>query len=54
MRKKVRWIGIMGSAKDLIAILPGESPSVVDRGSAVLWRAHALGLRAGEIRELYE
>ena len=53
-RQKVRWIGIMGSVKDLIAILPGDHPSVLDRGSHVLWRAQTLGLRSGEFRELKE
>lgn len=53
-RKKVRWIGIMQSAKDFIAVLPGHSPSVVDRGSAVLWRAQILGLSGGEFREINE
>lgn len=51
-RRKVRWIGIMGSAKDLIAALPGHSPSVVDRGPSVLWKARVLGLEDGEFQEL--
>ena len=50
-RRKVRWIGIMQSAKDFIAVLPGHSPSAVDRGPGVLWRAHVLGLTDGEFQE---
>ena len=47
-RRAVYWIGIMASAKDMIATLPGHSPSVVDRGRAVLAQARALGLKDGE------
>ena len=54
LRKKVRWIGIMKSAKEFIAVLPGHSPSVVDRGSAVLWSARSLGLSDGEFQEIKE
>ena len=50
-QKAVHWIGIMASAKDMIAALPGHSPSVVDRGRAVLAQARALGLKDGEYRQ---
>ena len=47
----VHWIGIMKSAKDMILVLPGHSPSVVDRGPGVLVRARLLGLQDGEFQE---
>lgn len=48
--KLARWIGIAEAAADLIALLPGHSPSVVDRGPEVLERALRLGLKLGEFR----
>ena len=48
----VRWIGISHSAKSMIALLEGHSPSVVDRGSGVLARARSMGLKDSEIRQL--
>lgn len=49
-QETVRWIGIMPSAKDMISVLPGHSPSVVDRGPDVLAGARLLGLADGEFR----
>ena len=51
-RTATRWIGIAGSAADMIAMLPGYSPSVVDRGPEVLEHARLLGLKDGEFRKL--
>lgn len=48
----VRWIGISPSAKAMIALLDGHSPSVVDRSHAVLLRAQFMGLRNGEVRQI--
>ena len=48
----VRWIGIMVSARGMIAVLPGHSPSVLDRGPGVLAGARLLGVKDGEFREL--
>ncbi len=47
-----RWIGITATARAMILKLPGERPSVVDRGPVVLARARRLGLRDGEVRPL--
>jgi hypothetical protein len=47
-----RWIGISATARAMILKLPGERPSVVDRGPVVLARARRLGLRDGEVRPL--
>ena len=47
----VQWIGIMKSAKDMISVLPGHSPSVVDRGPGILVQARLLGLQDGEFQE---
>ena len=46
------WIGITATARAMILMLPGERPSVVDRGARVLARARHLGLRDGEVRQL--
>ena len=50
-KRGVRWIGIAKSAKDMISLPPGHSPSVVDRGPGVLTRARLLGVKEGEFRE---
>ena len=50
-QRGVRWIGIAKSAKDITALLPGHSPSVVDRGAGILARARVLGVKDGEFRE---
>ena len=50
----VRWIGVSPSAEAMIARLVGHSPSVVDRGSAVLLRARFMGLKDGEVRQIEE
>ena len=47
----VQWIGIRKSAKDMISVLPGHSPSVVDRGAGILVQARLLGLQDGEFQE---
>lgn len=47
-----RWIGIRESARDMISALPGHSPSVVDRGPAVLEHARDLGLKDSEFQRL--
>jgi hypothetical protein len=47
----VQWIGIRKSAKDMISVLPGHSPSVVDRGPGILVQARLLGLQDGEFQE---
>jgi hypothetical protein len=46
----VRWIGVAKSAAGMIALLPGQNPSVVDRGPEVLKAAQRLGLSLGEFR----
>ncbi len=50
-QEAVRWIGIRMSAKDIISVLPGRNPSVVDRGPGVLARVRLMGLKDGEVRE---
>jgi hypothetical protein len=50
-QRAVQWIGIATSARDMIALLPGHSPSVVDRGPGILARARLLGVKVGEFRE---
>jgi hypothetical protein len=50
-QRATRWIGIATSARDLIALLPGHSPSVVNRGPGVLARAHLLGVWDGAFQE---
>jgi hypothetical protein len=50
-QKAVQWIGIMASAKNMIAALPGHSPSVIDRGRVVLAEARAYGLKDGEFQK---
>jgi hypothetical protein len=47
-----RWVGIAPSAEAMIALLPGERPSVVSRGADVLALARRLGLEPGEVRKL--
>lgn len=49
-----RWIGISATARAMILKLPGERPSVVDRGAGVLARARRLGLRDGEVRQIQD
>ena len=53
-RKGAPWIGIARSAAELIAKLPGHSPSVVDRGPEVLALARGLGLNLGQFRRHYD
>ncbi len=48
------WIGIAASAADMIALLPGRKPSVVDRGPEVLKLARDRGLKAGEFTRYYD
>ena len=50
-QESVRWIGVMRSARQMISVLSGHSPSVVDRGPGVLARARMLGLKEGEFQE---
>ncbi|EYD75869.1 hypothetical protein Rumeso_02651 [Rubellimicrobium mesophilum DSM 19309] len=50
-QRAIRWIGIMRSARDMIAVLPGHSPSVVDRGPGILARARFPGMQDGEFQE---
>ena len=52
-QRAVQWIGIAKSAKDMISLLSGHSPSVVDRGPGILARARLLGVRNGEVREFH-
>lgn len=49
----VRWIGIFESAQNMIALLPGRRPSVVDRGPVVLARARSLGVRDHHFKRLF-
>ncbi len=49
-----RWIGITATARAMILKLPGERPSVVDRGAGVLARARRLGLSDGEVRQIQD
>ena len=53
-QKAARWIGIATSAADMIAQLPGHSPSVVDRGPEVLKLARNFGLSDGEFTRYYD
>jgi hypothetical protein len=50
-QRAVRWIGIMPSATAMISVLPGHSPSVIDRGPGVLARARYYGLQDGQVQE---
>lgn len=50
-QRAIRWIGIMRSAREMIAVLPGHSPSVVDRSPGVLARARLLGIQDGAFQE---
>lgn len=53
-RKAALWIGVARSAAEMIAKLPGHSPSVVDRGPEVLTLALRLGLNLGEFRRHHD
>jgi hypothetical protein len=49
--KTRRWIGISKSAQAMIAVLPGDNPSVIDRGPEVLAMARMMGLLGGQVRD---
>jgi hypothetical protein len=54
VRHPMRWIGIASSAAEMIAKLPGGSPSVVDRGQHVLAKARFIGLNLGDVQEHHD
>ncbi len=52
-QRATQWIGIARSAREMISLLPGQSPSVVDRGPGVLARARFLGVQDGQFQEFH-
>ena len=51
-RELSRWIGVAPDARELLMLIEGRDPRIVESSPDVLARARALGLQDGEARPL--